>query len=64
MQAQMMSASMPLIHTGEDHIGWMRLEIWQAMYDILLEQGMLDKALNVDEVYTMKFLQQIYEGKP
>jgi NitT/TauT family transport system substrate-binding protein len=62
-QAAQMEASVPLVHTGEDHIGWMREEIWQGNYDILEEQGLLDEAFDVEDVYTMEFLQRIYGGE-
>jgi hypothetical protein len=55
-----MGASVPLIHTGQDYIGWMRAEVWQGMHEMLLEQGLL--AGSVDKVYTMDFLQRIYGG--
>jgi len=60
LQTQMMEASLPLIHTGKDHIGWMRAEVWQGMHDILLEQGILEGTLDVGDVYTMEFLESIY----
>ncbi len=63
LQTQMMEASVPLVHTGEDHIGWMRAEVWQGTHDILLEQGLLAGPLDVDEVYTIEFLQQVYGGE-
>jgi NitT/TauT family transport system substrate-binding protein len=62
-QTIIMEASVPLIHTGEDHIGWMRAEVWQGMHEMLLEQGLLDGPVDVDKVYTMEFLQKIY-SKP
>ena len=55
-----MRASIPLIHTGEDQIGWMRREVWQGTHDILLEQGVISGPVDIDKVYTMEFLQQIY----
>jgi NitT/TauT family transport system substrate-binding protein len=59
-----MAASVPLIHTGEDRIGWMRPEIWQGTYEMLLEQGVLAGAVDVDEAYTVDFLLEIYgEGQ-
>jgi NitT/TauT family transport system substrate-binding protein len=64
LQVQMMAASVPLIHTGEDQIGWMRADIWAGMHDILLEQGLLDEAMDVNEVYTMEFLQEVYGTAP
>lgn len=62
-QVALMEASIPLIHTAEDQIGWMRPEIWQGMHDILLEQGILDAPLDVDQIYTLEFLQMIYGGE-
>jgi NitT/TauT family transport system substrate-binding protein len=60
IQTQMMEASVPLVHTGEDHIGWMRAEVWDGMHDMLLEHGVLDEPVEVDEVYTIEFLQKVY----
>jgi len=59
-QAAMMEASAPLVYTGEDDIGWMRAEVWEGIYDILEEQGLLDQPFDVHQAYTMEFLQQIY----
>ena len=60
LQVAQMLAGIPLIHTGEDQIGWMRSEVWQGMIDWSLEQGILTESVDLDEVYTMEFLQQIY----
>ena len=35
-------------------------EIWQGMQQMLLEYGPLDEPLDVQELYTMVFLQSIY----
>ena len=59
-QIALMEASIPMIHTGEDQIGWMKPEIWQGMHDMLLEQGILDAPLDVDQLYTLEFLEMIY----
>lgn len=61
-ETEKMEASLPLIHTGEDQIGWMRDEVWEGMHQILLEQGILDQPVGLDEVYTMEFLQTVYGG--
>jgi len=58
-----MTASIPLINTGEDYIGWMKPEIWTGMEATLREQGVITQPLDVTEVYTMQFLKTIYEGK-
>jgi NitT/TauT family transport system substrate-binding protein len=60
VQHQMMIASIPLINTGEDHIGWMKPEIWAAMGKTLREQGLLPAPLDVTQVYTMQFLDETY----
>ena len=38
-QKAMMEALLPLVHTGEDQIGWMKAEEWERMHRILLEAG-------------------------
>ncbi len=58
-----MEAQVPLIHTGEDQIGWMRDEIWQGMHQMLLEYGSLDEPVDLDKLYTMEFLHAIYGGE-
>ena len=60
LQQDVMETQIPLIHTGEDHIGWMRADIWQGMHDTLLEQGILHAPVPLESVYTMEFLQRIY----
>ena len=60
LQTQMIEASLPRAHTGKDHFGWMRAEVWEGMHDILLEQGILEEPFDVGEVYTMEFLESIY----
>jgi len=56
-----MTASIPLINTGEDHIGWMKPEIWAGMEQTLKEQGLLTASLDITQVYTMQFLEEIYK---
>ncbi len=41
----------------------MKDEIWLGMHQMLLEQGALTEAVDMDQVYTMEFLQAIYGGK-
>lgn len=60
LESAKMRASIPLIHTGHDHIGWMQMERWQAMEETLRQQGVLSRSLDVEEVFTMTFLQEIY----
>jgi NitT/TauT family transport system substrate-binding protein len=56
-----MSASLPLINTGEDQIGWMRPEIWTGMEQTLREQDVLTSPLDISQVYTLRFLEEIYK---
>ncbi len=55
-----MAASIPLINTGEDHIGWMKAEDWVGMEKTLREAGVLTKPVSIDQVYTLQFIQSIY----
>ena len=64
LQVAQMEASIPFIHTGDNQIGWMRAEIWENMYVILEEQGLLDASYNVEDVYTMEFLERMYGEEP
>jgi NitT/TauT family transport system substrate-binding protein len=59
-QRQMMLASVPLVHTGKDQIGWMEPDIWNGTVKMLIEQGILIEPLAASEVYSMDFLYQIY----
>lgn len=61
VQRQMLEASIPLVHTGKNYPGWMEKNIWQSMYEVLHEEGMLDASFPVDEVYTMQFVEEVYE---
>ena len=60
VETEKMRASLPLIRTGEDYIGWMKAEMWAGMAEVLREQGVLTVPLDVTEVYTMDFLEEIY----
>jgi NitT/TauT family transport system substrate-binding protein len=55
-----MLASLPLVNTGEDHIGWMKPEIWSGMEQTLHEQGVLTNTVAIAQVYTLQFLEGIY----
>jgi NitT/TauT family transport system substrate-binding protein len=56
-----MTQSLPLINTGEDHIGWMKPDIWSGMESTLREQGVLNAPFDIRQVYDMQFLEQIYK---
>jgi NitT/TauT family transport system substrate-binding protein len=56
-----MIASIPIVNTGEDHIGWMKPEIWAGMEKTLREQKVITAPVDVTQVYTTQFLQEIYK---
>jgi NitT/TauT family transport system substrate-binding protein len=56
-----MATSLPLINTGEDHIGWMKPDDWTNMEQTIINEGALSSRLDVTQVYTMQFLEQIYK---
>ncbi len=55
-----MSASLPLVNTGEDFIGWMKSEAWAGMAQTLRAQDVLTRPVDVTQVYTLQFVQEIY----
>ncbi len=55
-----MAAQAPLIHTGVDDIGWMHEEVWEELYQMMLNHGILDVPLDPETVYTMEFLHKVY----
>lgn len=62
LQLSMLEAAVPLVHTGDRHIGWMEKSRWQGMHNILLEQGILSKPLNsIDDVFSMALLKKVYD---
>jgi len=56
-QLRMLQIQTPLIHTGENQIGWMDPIVWQDMQIIL---KITDDKFNISSAYTMDFLYRIY----
>jgi NitT/TauT family transport system substrate-binding protein len=56
-----MIASIPLVNTGEDFIGWMKPEIWAGMEETLREQSVLTAPLDVTDAYTLQFIEELYK---
>lgn len=50
----------PLVRTGEAEIGWMKAESWANMMHVLRQQGVLEKSVDIAQIYTLEFLQDIY----
>lgn len=59
-EIELLRASVPLIHTGEDQIGWMRPDVWQSTAEMLVEQDILSAPVGLDQLYTVEFLNQVY----
>lgn len=60
LEIEKMTASIPLVNTGEDFIGWMKPEVWAHMEQTLREQGVLKETLDLEDTYTLGFLREIY----
>ena len=60
LESKKMTAGIPFVNTGEDYIGWMKSEVWTVMERTLREQDVLEQPLDVEQVYTMQFLEEIY----
>ena len=53
-------AARPLFNTGEDHIGWMKPEVWSGMAITLQQANVLTEPIDVTQAYTLQFLREIY----
>jgi NitT/TauT family transport system substrate-binding protein len=56
-----MNTTIPLVNTGEDHVGWMKPETWTTTEETLRKYDVLTKPVDVTQVYTMQFLEEIYK---
>jgi NitT/TauT family transport system substrate-binding protein len=59
-QKNLMEAQLPLVYTGEDHIGWMKQSVWHNMHAVMRESGSLAADIDIDRIYTLRFLNEIY----
>ncbi|MEA3457082.1 MAG: ABC transporter substrate-binding protein, partial [Candidatus Thermoplasmatota archaeon] len=59
-ETYMLENSIPLINAGDSPIGWMEESKWEQVQDVLLEQNITDAEINIEDVYTMDFLEKIY----
>lgn len=60
LETAQMIASLPLVNTGEDYIGWIEPEVWVGLEQTLRGHGALTRPVTVSEVYTLQFLEEIY----
>ncbi len=56
LQILILHASLPLINTGIVMVGDMQLQRWQAMIDILQEEGVLSHPVRAEDVYDGQFV--------
>ncbi len=61
-EAYMLHTSVPLIHTGKSAIGWMEIDQWKQVENILLEQKILARPIIITDAYTMEFLHAIHSN--
>ncbi|MBU1132220.1 ABC transporter substrate-binding protein [Patescibacteria group bacterium] len=55
----MLRTSIPLINTGKSPIGFMEESEWENAQNILLEQNLLTKKIDIHDVYTMDVFNKI-----
>ena len=59
-QMRMMESQIPLIHTGKAPIGWMEKSVWEGMQETLDIESTSAKKVEIDNAFTMDFLNRIY----
>ena len=52
-----LKASGPLVHTGVDRIGWMRVEDWELILQTLHREGVLSELPDAREIFTTRFME-------
>jgi NitT/TauT family transport system substrate-binding protein len=57
-------ASVPYVNTGEDYIGWMSQQTWNEMAETFRQHGVLTRTVEIESIYTMQFLEEIYRAQP
>lgn len=55
-QRRRLDASIPLMNVPGIQYGFMQPDIWSVTYQILVDQGGLDEAFDLESVYTLEFL--------
>ena len=61
-ESSSVSASVPLIFTGQDPIGWMRPGTWEHIAAKLRDERVLSAPLDPRDLYTLRFLEELYGG--
>jgi ABC-type nitrate/sulfonate/bicarbonate transport system substrate-binding protein len=55
-ETKMMSASIPLVKPDDKPAGYMDRAVWVSMQDLLLKQGFMKQAVDIDKSFTTEFL--------
>jgi NitT/TauT family transport system substrate-binding protein len=55
-QLRRLEATIPLINVPGQQIGGMDANVWQFTQDFMLQQGILEAPIDLEEVYTLEFL--------
>ncbi len=61
VQAEGMQRSLPLILPAGGEIGLMDPDVWSFTHEMLLEQGILSGPLEIEQAYTLDFVNAYYE---
>lgn len=64
LQDETMAAIVPLINIGTSEIGMMEAEVWQQVYEGMVELGLLDISTTLGDAYTLEFLNAYYRANP
>ncbi len=61
-QRRMLDATEPLLVEGnEGRIGWMDKDKWEATQQVFVDVGILQGNIDLDSLFTIQFLEEIYE---
>lgn len=55
-QLRRLEATIPLINVPERQIGGMEADVWQFTQEFMLQQGILETPIELEDVYTLEFL--------
>ena len=55
-ETKMMNASIPLVKPDNNPVGFMNRVVWEAMQDLLLKQGFMKQAVDINKAFTTEFL--------
>ena len=55
-ETKMMNASIPLVKPDNNPVGYMDRAVWVSMQDLLLKQGLMKQAVDIDKTFTTEFL--------